>query len=113
MIKFRKLMGQEADASGTFLSGYLYDTTYSELIETFGDPAFSPEDSGDGKVNFEWVFEFDGEIFTVYDWKTYDVEYTMNTLEVWHVGGKSNCTRFIEYIQEYAKTKNPSYDNLI
>lgn len=106
MIKFRKLIGKEADASGTFLCGGI-DTTYSELIKTFGDPAFLPEDSGDGKVNFEWIFEFDGEIFTIYDWKTYDVEYTMNTLGVWHVGGKSDCTRFIEHIQAYAKTKNP------
>ena len=42
----------------------------------FGDPTF-PETNGDGKINKEWVFERnDGEIFTVYDWKTGDSNVT-------------------------------------
>ena len=101
---------------GTSLKGKLdYGITYNDLIDTFGDPTFLPEDSGDGKVNFEWVidFEFEGSIntFTIYDWKV-DAEYSkMNTGRMeeandwlggsrWHVGGKDYAGDFIEKVSE-------------
>jgi hypothetical protein len=78
---------------GTSLKGYLPGVTYNELVEAFGEPLFKPEDSGDGKVNFEWVFKFEGEVFTIYDWKV-EEEYARFMLgksgeESFHVGGKS------------------------
>lgn len=89
--------------SGTSLKGHLYGVTYAQLVKTFGQPAFNPEDSGDGKVNFEWVFKFNDEIFTLYDWKTYDVEYTINELTTWNIGGKTYYGDFSTYIEKLLK----------
>ena len=104
------------DTFGTSKKGYLdYGITYTDLIDTFGNPTFLPEDSGDGKVNFEWVidFEFEGSIntFTIYDWKV-DSEYSKintGTKEEgrdwlggsrWHVGGKEYAGDFIDKVAE-------------
>ena len=104
------------DTSGSSRKGYLdYGITYNDLVDTFGDPTFLPEDSGDGKVNFEWVidFEFEGYIntFSIYDWKI-DKEYSkLNTGTIeeandwlggsrWHVGGKDYAGDFIEKVSE-------------
>lgn len=70
----------------TYLGGMI---SYNDLVDTFGEPTFTPEDSGDGKVNYEWVFYFDGDYFTIYDWKTYDAETTRTQYTNWHVGGKA------------------------
>ena len=70
----------------TYLGGAV---TYNDLVDTFGEPTFTPEDSGDGKVNYEWTFYFDGDYFTIYDWKTYSPEYTRAQYTNWHVGGKA------------------------
>ena len=70
----------------TYLGGAV---TYNDLVDTFGEPTYTPEDSGDGKVNYEWVFYFDGDYFTIYDWKTYDAETTRTQYTNWHVGGKA------------------------
>ena len=104
------------DASGSSLKGYLdYGITYDDLVDTFGDPTFLPEDSGDGKVNFEWVidFDFEGSIdtFRIYDWKV-DAEWSkLNTGRMeegnewfggsrWHVGGKDYAGDFIDKVSE-------------
>ena len=104
------------DTTGTSLKGYLdYGITYDDLVDTFGNPTFLPEDSGDGKVNYEWVidFEFEGSIntFTIYDWKV-DAEWSkLNTGRMeegndwlggsrWHVGGKDYAGDFIEKVSE-------------
>ena len=102
------------DTSGSSLKGYLdYGITYNDLVDTFGDPTFLPEDSGDGKVNFEWVvdFDFEGSIntFTIYDWKV-DAEWSkINTgtsdqdsfyPSRWHVGGKDYAGDFIDKVSE-------------
>lgn len=104
------------DTSGSSLKGYLdYGITYEDLVDTFGNPTYLPEDSGDGKVNFEWVidFDFEGSIntFTIYDWKV-DAEWSkLNTGKMeeanewfggsrWHVGGKDYAGDFIEKVSE-------------
>jgi len=92
-------------ATGTSLKGYLHNTTYAQLVEAFGQPTFNPEDSGDGKVNFKWVFEFNGEVFTLYDWKTYDVQYTINELTTWNIGGKTYYGDFSNHIEEVLNSK--------
>ena len=68
---------KDVNLNGTHKVGSLWRVTYSELLEAFGKPLYGPENSADGKVNYEWVFEYNGENFRVYDWKTYDEEYTM------------------------------------
>lgn len=74
--------------------GDLTNVSYMELIDVFGEPTYTPKDSGDGKVNYEWVISHDGKIFTIYDWKTYDVEYTEYHLEQWSIGGNDNPSEF-------------------
>ena len=104
------------DAFRSSLKGYLdYGITYDDLVDTFGDPTFLPEDSGDGKVNFEWVidFDFEGSIntFRIYDWKVEAEWSKLNTGRMeeanewfggsrWHVGGKDYAGDFIEKVSE-------------
>ena len=89
---------------GSSLKGYLHNIKYSQLIRTLGQPTFDQE-SGDGKVQFEWVFKFNGEIFTIYDWKTYDIEYSINELTTWNVGGKTYAGEFTDYIEKLVEEK--------
>lgn len=84
---------------GTHLQGYLYDMTYSELVQIFGEPTFD-EPSGDHKIQREWVIEHDGFYFTIYDWKTYDLDYTMTQLSQFNVGGKISAYNFIEAVEK-------------
>lgn len=106
-MNITKLNQEEAleAIGGSSLKGYLHNIKYSQLIRTIGQPTFE-EESGDGKVQFEWVFKFNGEIFTIYDWKTYDIEYSINELTTWNVGGKSNAYDFIDYIENLVKEKS-------
>ena len=81
---------------GSSLSGYL-NTTYNKLIEKLGKSTFNSP-SGDGKVQTEWVLEFKGDLYTIYDWKTYSREYTENKLDRFNVGSKVNANEFIGYL---------------
>ncbi len=84
-------------ACGTSLKGYLRDTSYTQLVNTLGEPTF-PLASGDNKVQKEWVIEFKGVIFTIYDYKTYSEEDTIMFYRNWHIGSKeSNPFRSINY----------------
>lgn len=103
------------DTSGSSLKGYLdYGVTFDDLVKGLGEPTFLPEDSGDGKINFEWVVDFeneDGDVdtFTIYDWKVdadWSRHYTGTKEQAgeffggsrWHVGGKSYALDFIDFI---------------
>jgi len=79
--------------TGSSLKGYIY-CTYQELIKVLGEPTY-PDPSGDNKVQKEWVVEFNGNVYTIYDWKTYDSDYTMNVLNEFHVGGTQYAGGFI------------------
>lgn len=84
---------------GTSLSGYLTDVTYYALVQVFGEPTL-PNPSPDNKVQKEWVFEDEyGNIFTIYDWRTFDLDRTMNELTTWNVGSKVDASLFIQWIQ--------------
>jgi hypothetical protein len=90
------------------LKGYITEIFYSDLVNFLGEPTFS-DTSGDSKVNKEWVVKFKNEygkenIFTIYDWKTYDVNYTINELKTWNVGGHTSAFDFIDFIE--TKIKN-------
>jgi hypothetical protein len=78
---------------GTSLKGYT-KATYKQLVATLGEPTFS-DASLDDKTQVEWVVKFRNNYFTIYDWKTFDREYTMNELTVFHVGGKVDALNFI------------------
>jgi hypothetical protein len=78
---------------GTSLKGYT-KATYKQLVATLGEPTFN-EASLDDKTQVEWVVKFRNNYFTIYDWKTFDREYTMNELTIFHVGGKVDALDFI------------------
>ena len=63
--------------SGTHLIGYIDNVTYNDLMHALGEPIFSTA-SGDDKVQFEWVVKHDDEYFTIYDWKTYDRDFSIS-----------------------------------
>lgn len=86
---------------GSSLKGYI-NCVYQDLVRVLGDPTYQ-DPSGDNKVQKEWVVEYDGKVFTIYDWKTFDPEYTMNRLEEFHVGGKGPAHDFINELEEKIK----------
>lgn len=91
----------ELDAHGTSLKGYIY-TTYQGLVDSLGEPTYDTP-SSDNKVQKEWQIKYKGDIFTIYDWKTYDVEYTVNQLDKWNIGGKAYSGDFIDALEKRLK----------
>lgn len=82
---------------GTYKVGSLNNITYEELIEVLGEPTFN-EPSEDNKVQVEWIVEYKGDIFTIYDWKTFNRDYTKNELTSWSVGGTKPSFSIIRMI---------------
>jgi len=82
---------------GTSLKGYT-KATYKQLVAALGEPTFS-DASADDKTQVEWVVKFRNNYFTIYDWKTYDREYTMNELTIFHVGSKVDALDFINALE--------------
>ena len=82
---------------GTSLKGYT-KATYKQLVAALGEPTFS-DASADDKTQVEWVVKFRNNYFTIYDWKTYDREYTMNELQIFHVGSKVDALDFINALE--------------
>ena len=77
--------------------GSLEGIKYSDLVRILGEPTYEDE-SEDGKTQVEWYVLLNGNYFTIYDWKTYDREFTLNGLDVWSIGGSSDPTQLIELI---------------
>lgn len=77
--------------------GELTNIKYSDLIRILGEPTWNMA-SGDNKCQVEWLIKLNGLYFTIYDWKTYNREFTLNGLDVWSVGGSSNPDKLIELI---------------
>jgi hypothetical protein len=69
----------------TALGGYAA-ATYNELLQLFGKPTYGPDDQLD-KSNFEWIIEYSGKIFSIYDWKC-TKDYSMHERNLWHVGSE-------------------------
>jgi hypothetical protein len=97
MKNFKVLSIENANETGTSLQGYI-NATYSQLLEVLGKPTYD-EPSGDDKVQLEWVIEFKGNIFTIYDWKTGSREYTENELTEFNVGGTTSAADFIQEVE--------------
>jgi hypothetical protein len=66
---------------------------YRALVKALGEPTLNYHDSGD-KSTCEWIVRFGDRLFTIYDWKTYDREYTINELSTWSIGGLSSLVDF-------------------
>ena len=108
--KYDKVTNQKYAASiigGTSLKDRLIGWNYKQMVAAFGEPTF-PEESGDGRVQKEWVFvrNADGMVFTVYDWKTYDETYVMTMNQNWNVGSKVYAGEFVDDLISMLKQKN-------
>lgn len=89
------------NTNGTGLAGYV-NATYNQLVSVLGEPTFDYP-SGDEKVQVEWVVEFEGNLFTIYDWKTYNRDYTENSLERFNIGSKVNSSALEMYLHKLIK----------
>lgn len=98
MKNFKVLSIEDDYESGTSLKGYI-NATYSQLVKTLGEPTYN-EPSGDNKVQVKWVVGFEGNIFTIYDWKTYSREFTENELTIFNVGGTISAFDFINGVEK-------------
>lgn len=81
--------------NGTSKTNILRGVTYYELFSALGQPTYN-EVSADNKCQLEWVIEWQDEVYTIYDWKTYDREYTINELNTWSIGSKVPSYAFEE-----------------
>ena len=75
----------------------LRGVTYYELFNTLGLPTYDNNSYTD-KTQVEWVIEWQDEVYTIYDWKTYDREYTINELNTWSIGSKVPSDDFYHYL---------------
>ena len=86
-------------ADGTWKIGDLTGLFFRDLVNKLGKPTVIG--SGDDKVQYEWMMKFEGEIFTIYDWKTYDAEYTEYELDTWSIGGNDQSAEIISEFKKY------------
>jgi len=87
--------------NGTHKIASLERVTYDDLVRLYGEPSilhYRDPDTG-GKIQVEWVFEFLCQPYTIYDWKTFDRDYTLQELTTWSIGGQSRDLRFLERLQ--------------
>ena len=104
MITVRNEESALNQINGTYKVGSLNDVSYSDILRVLGEPTFNDE-SSDGKIQVEWVVAHKADVFTVYDWKTYDLDYTLNGLTTWSVGGKTDPTDFIREFHKQLEEK--------
>ena len=83
--------------NGTPKTNTLRGVTYYELVHTLGQPTYNEASELDAS-QVKWVIEWQDEVYTIYDWKTYDREYTINELNTWSIGSKMPSHAFEEAI---------------
>lgn len=104
-------VSESIDTNGTCLQGYVDEgVTYADLVNVFGDPTCD----GDGnKVDAEWLIDADGDVATIYNYKT-GPNYDSDGIPVedhvgsdWHIGG--NIADVVSRVNEHiaqAKVKS-------
>jgi hypothetical protein len=80
----------------------LRNVSYPELLAILGEPTYD-EASEDDKVQVEWVINVNDEIYTIYDWKTYDRYFTENELTNWSIGGAT--TMYLEDLKNHVASE--------
>ncbi len=86
--------------SGTHKVGSLMNISYNSLTNILGEPTWLGEVDVEDKVCVEWVIKYGDSIYTIYDWKTYSLEYTQNELKTWSIGGKDSASELLLKIQD-------------
>jgi len=99
------------NTNGSFKIGTLEDMTYLDIMKRVGPPTIF-YDGNDKKVQCEWIFKVNGDIFTIYDWKTYSLDYTLKELTVWSVGGFDNTDKNMQILLDYLVLQKNKYGNI-
>ena len=87
------------EVNGTYKIGSLDGIYYRDLVNKLGEPTVIG--SGDDKVQYEWIMRYENRIYTIYDWKTYDAEYTEYELDTWSIGGNAKSTLLLDDFKKY------------
>lgn len=97
--------------NGTFRVGEI-NRGYFDLELALGEPTFDTP-SGDDKIQVEWVCKFKGNVFTIYDWKTYDRDFTLTELNQFNIGSKTaRGYEVSEFVDELREMINYAYDQI-
>lgn len=87
--------------TGTHKVGCLENISYNDLTDILGEPTwFEDGKNAEDKVCVEWVLRYGDSIYTIYDWKTYSLDYTQNELREWSIGGKDSARELLLKIQD-------------
>ena len=89
----------------TYKIDELSKVTYDDIVSVYGEPSIlhCDNDESDGKIQVEWVFEVNQKPFTIYDWKTFDVDFTMRKLKIWSIGGLSEDEEVVKQLKKSLK----------
>ena len=95
----------------TYKIDELSKVTYDDIVRVYGDPSIlhCENDESDGKIQVEWVFEVNQKPFTIYDLKTYDVDFTMEKLKNWSIGSLSEDEEVVNQLKK--RLKKPKSDS--
>ena len=72
---------------GISFFGHTITTSKNKLEVILGK---SDGPSSDGKTNYNWLREYNGIIYSVYDWKEYR-DFSDDELIDWHIGAKNKA----------------------
>jgi len=90
--------------NGTSFWGGTILCTKKELVENFGNPQSSTDDTWE-KVQNNWYLETtQGIVFTIYDWKEYR-EYQDDEIIEWHVGSFTKDDTLQALLEIYKETR--------
>jgi hypothetical protein len=97
------------EVNGTSFFDTTIGTTVHTLRKLLGEPYCEGND-GEDKVNFEWHCQtYEGNVFTVYDWKEYKVLDEHEIIE-FHIGGHNKAVteqarnEIYDALENYSKT---------
>jgi len=89
---------------GTWYKGVKINALYDELVDVLGEPTY-PTPNEDQTVFRSWVIRWNMETYEIYDYNTFDEEYTLNYLTSWHVGASegADVLEFSKLIEDAIK----------
>tara|TARA_R110000737_G_scaffold114031_3_gene147090 strand:+ start:1888 stop:2259 length:372 start_codon:yes stop_codon:yes gene_type:complete len=88
------------NTNGSSRVGSLNHMGYKDIVKRVGPPTINYNGAHD-KVNVEWIFKVNGDIFTLYDYKSWSETYTFDLLNHWSVGGFENTDENMQILIDY------------
>ena len=88
------------NTNGSSRVGSLNHMGYKDIVKRVGPPTINYDGAHD-KVNVEWIFKVNSDIFTLYDYKSWSETYTFDLLNHWSVGGFENTDENMQILIDY------------